>query len=85
MDTTLSICYGRPLQPERHFRLIASTDSYVKHIKWGRAKNWLAIQEYGASDISWSLFNLRECSNEKIAFTSLMVLEARNGLTGYSG
>jgi hypothetical protein len=39
----------------------------------------------GESDIPWSLFNLRECSNEKIAFTSLMVLEARNGLTGYSG
>jgi hypothetical protein len=48
-------------------------------------KNWLAIQRIRASDISWSLFNIRECSNEKIAPTSLVVLEARNSLTGYSG
>jgi hypothetical protein len=31
-DTTLSICYGRPLQSERYFRLIASIDNYVRHI-----------------------------------------------------
>jgi hypothetical protein len=36
-----------------------------------------------ALDGSRSLFNLLECSNEKIASTSLVVLEARSGLAGY--
>ena len=72
----------RPIVSDQVCNSLGSDVSCILRPGEGRTTHRLVGEAYVHS---WSLFNLRECSNEKIVSTSLVVLEARNSLTAYSG